>query len=182
MLDVTRSHRAEACAEALAIAPRSATCQWDDVAVDGRRGPDRGRARLSSMARKLDANRRREFVARPAPLAFSPSTVQTPSRRKIRPRHGLRRARGRPGRRRSKGRRHPRLRAGSVRAGAGSPPRPLWARPRPRRVQIVTWVVCFIPSGRFLVCYCPLGRCDKQVRSSWTVRGAGMLWASGSLA
>ena len=29
----------------------------------------------SSMARKLDANRRREFVARPAPpLAFSPST------------------------------------------------------------------------------------------------------------
>ncbi|CAH0366459.1 unnamed protein product [Pelagomonas calceolata] len=83
----------------------------------------------SSMARKLDANRRREFVARPAPsmapgpsLAFSPSTgADAVPARKFGRGMGFSSGPKSPEAKKEQGPKRvpPVLRAGSVRAGAG---------------------------------------------------------------
>ncbi len=84
----------------------------------------------SSMARKLDANRRREFVARPAPsLAFSPSTgADAVPARKFGRGMGFSSGPKSPEAKRDGAlpkRVPPVLRAGSVRAGAGFSSKPV---------------------------------------------------------
>ena len=89
----------------------------------------------SSMARKLDANRRREFVARPAPsmapgpsLAFSPSTgADAVPARKFGRGMGFSSGPKSPEAKKEQGPKRvpPVLRAGSVRAGAGFSSKPV---------------------------------------------------------
>ena len=89
----------------------------------------------SSMARKLDANRRKEFVARPAPsmapgpsLAFSPSTgADAVPARKFGRGMGFSSGPKSPEAKKEQGpkRMPPVLRAGSVRAGAGFSSKPV---------------------------------------------------------
>jgi hypothetical protein len=83
----------------------------------------------SSMARKLDANRRREFVARPAPpLAFSPSTgADAVPARKFGRGMGFSSGPKSPEAKKEQGPKRvpPVLRAGSVRAGVGFSSKPV---------------------------------------------------------
>ena len=83
----------------------------------------------SSMARKLDANRRREFVPRPAPsLAFSPSTdADAVPARKFGRGMGFSSGPKSPEAKKEQGPKRvpPVLRAGSVRAGAGFSSKPV---------------------------------------------------------